>query len=87
MEIIILETLVDKVYIGSLYTLHALAFLYAYKSRLCSVSHVTFTSFYRMAMSYPLQLPLMSKPLLCYHPARSELGLELELCVGYILVL
>lgn len=30
-------------------------------------------------MSYPLQLPLMLKPPPCYHPARSELGLELEI--------
>ena len=29
-------------------------------------------------MSYPLQLPLTLKPPQCYHPARSELGIELE---------
>lgn len=33
-----------------------------------------FPSYYAwMAMSYPLQLPLMSKPLLCYHPAREAI--------------
>jgi hypothetical protein len=43
---------------------------------------LTFTSFCRMAMSYPHQLPLMLKPPQCYRPARWEVRKELDLVCG-----